>query len=115
MVTKKENNRKEETRSRRPPGLAPDCSEVSHTDGAAHACVQIPADLKVGMVRAGPANTQLQPFTWTGRRRSNTGGGEVDEYLQRSSSEMEKANSSSPMFMITVLVSGHTCYRSSKH
>lgn len=37
------------------PGLAPDGSEVSHADSTAHACVQIPADLKVGMVRAGPA------------------------------------------------------------
>lgn len=40
---------------------------------------------------------------------------EVEEYLQRSSSEMEKASSSRPMLMITVLVSGHTCDRSHKH
>lgn len=38
-----------------------------------------------------------------------------DEYLQRSSSEMEKANNNRPMFMITVLVSGHTWNTSDRH
>ena len=53
------------------PGLPPDCSEVSHTDSTARACVQIPADLKVGMVCAGPANAITAQFKRTG------GGGQI--------------------------------------
>lgn len=48
-----------DTRSGCPPGLTPDGGEVPHTDRAAGARVQVPADLKVGMVRAGPAKRRL--------------------------------------------------------
>lgn len=122
------------------PRLTLDLCEVTNTYGATHSCVEVPADLQVGMVGVWPGNkkttvsceagevederlTGINGFWetkskhgWRRRWRWWTVNSSVKEgYLQCSSSELEKASNSSPMLIITVLVSGHTWHTSSTH
>lgn len=49
--------------SRSSPGLTLDLCKVTNTHGATHTCVQVPADLKVGMVRVWPGNKNNEKQT----------------------------------------------------
>ncbi len=90
------------------PGLTFDLSEVTDTDCTTRSSVQIPTDLQTGVIRLGSTHTDRNKVLM------NISSYVcvcvcVCVYLQCSSSQLENASSSSPMFITTILVSGQTC------